>query len=147
MNDRKQSIGASGARRKASQSNTTSSNNHNQGLASKAQTAEGYVPVNNFNSQDVVNHFDRSKLFEKDELSWNCITTLTFETRELLTYLAWKAARETHAAASNSAKSEMYEMYKGSEAMAWGDKVAAKGAMSTGIDFLAELKKKQSTAA
>ncbi|KAG0011924.1 hypothetical protein BGZ80_000329 [Entomortierella chlamydospora] len=59
--------------------------------------------------------------------------------------LAWKAALETHhAAASNPAKSEMY---KGSETMAWGNKVAAKGAMSSGADFLAELKRKQSPAA
>ncbi|KAG0006274.1 hypothetical protein BGZ79_005687, partial [Entomortierella chlamydospora] len=53
--DRKQSIGSSGARRKAPQSNTTQS----QELGSKAQSAEVYAPVNNFNSQEVVNHFDR----------------------------------------------------------------------------------------
>ncbi|KAF8941142.1 hypothetical protein BGZ58_001858 [Dissophora ornata] len=115
----KQSVGASVSRRKASQSNTTSSNvaSPELGSKSKSQSADGYVPVNNFNSQEVVNHFDRS----------------------------WKAALDSYhqLGPSNVAKPEMY---KGSETMAWGNKVAPKGAMSTGVDFLTELQRKQPSA-
>ncbi|GJJ74132.1 hypothetical protein EMPS_06490 [Entomortierella parvispora] len=110
--DRKQSTGASGPRRKASQSNASNSGTPELG---KSSSSSGYVPVNNFNSQDVVNHFDRT----------------------------WKAAKESfhQAGAGNSAKTEMY---KGTEAMAWG--VAPKGTLSTGADFLSELKRKQPAA-
>ncbi|KAF9196358.1 hypothetical protein BGZ50_000760 [Haplosporangium sp. Z 11] len=113
-NDRKQSAGASGARRKASQS-TTSTSSANLELGSKSQNTEAYAPVNNFNSQDVISHFDRT----------------------------WKAALDNfhQSSPSNPVKSEMY---KGTETMAWANKVASKGAMSTGADFLAELKRKQS---
>ncbi|KAG0288035.1 hypothetical protein BGZ98_004409 [Dissophora globulifera] len=112
--DRKQSVGASGSRRKASQSTPSTNNVVSPDLAPKSPTAERYAPVNNFNSQEVVNHFDRT----------------------------WKAALESfhQTGPSNAPKPEMY---KGSETMAWGHKVAAKGAMSTGADFLAELKRKQ----
>ncbi|KAG0266745.1 hypothetical protein BG011_001204 [Mortierella polycephala] len=114
-NDRKQFVSTGGARRKASQS-TTSTSSANLELGSKSQTTETYAPVNNFNTQDVINHFDRS----------------------------WKAALDSfhQPNPSNPAKSEMY---KGTETMAWANKVAPKGAMSTGADFLAELKRKQAT--
>ncbi|KAG0035250.1 hypothetical protein BGZ82_005360 [Podila clonocystis] len=63
--DRKPTVGASGSRRKPSQSNTGSA-------APVGPTATGpkapseYAPVNNFNSQDVTNHFHKS--FTKLEL-------------------------------------------------------------------------------
>ncbi|KAF9091214.1 hypothetical protein BGX23_005386 [Mortierella sp. AD031] len=115
----KQTPTPGGARRKPTQStnNNTASNNANPELGSKSGDTEGYTPVNNFNSQDVVNHFDRS----------------------------WKAALDSfhQPGATGTAKAEMY---KGSETMAWGSKVAAKGSTSTGTDFLAELKRKQPVA-
>ncbi|KAF9962497.1 hypothetical protein BGZ70_008031 [Mortierella alpina] len=114
--DRKQSVGSSGSRRKTTQS-TTSTANASPELGSKPQTTEDYAAVNNFNSQDVVNHFDRT----------------------------WKAALDSFHQPSNT-NAPKPEMYKGAEAMAWGSKVAAKGSMSTGSDFLAELKRKQTTA-
>ncbi|KAF9909768.1 hypothetical protein EC991_008091 [Linnemannia zychae] len=135
--------GAGGARRKPSQSNNNSNNNNstnnnsnsinnnannvNPELGSKSRDTD-YIPVNNFNSQDVVNHFDRS----------------------------WKAALDSfhQPGASNGAAPLVHnvrlaksEMYKGTETMAWGNKVAPKGSTSTGADFLAELKRKQQTAA
>ncbi|KAG0058464.1 hypothetical protein BGZ89_001266 [Linnemannia elongata] len=117
-----------GTRRKPTQSsnttntananNTNNTNTTNPELGSKSRDTETYNPVNNFNTQDVVNHFDRS----------------------------WKAALESYhqpGGASNTAKAEMY---KGAETMAWGNKVAPKGSTSTGADFLAELKRKQPVA-
>ncbi|KAF9916600.1 hypothetical protein BX616_003378 [Lobosporangium transversale] len=117
--DRKQAVAAGGSRRKTSQSNTpTPSIIASSELGVKSQTTEGYAPVNNFNSQDVVNHFDRT----------------------------WKAAREYHnqPSASNTGN----EIYKGAETMpmTWADKDAAKGLMSNGVSFLAELKRKQAIA-
>ncbi|KAG9062653.1 hypothetical protein KI688_004957 [Linnemannia hyalina] len=58
-----------GARRKPTQSSnhTSNANNANNAittspeLGSKSRDTETYNPVNSFNSQDVINHFDRSK--------------------------------------------------------------------------------------
>ncbi|KAG0288780.1 hypothetical protein BGZ96_007477 [Linnemannia gamsii] len=56
-----------GTRRKPSQSSNnnnnanSNANNANPELGSKSRDTENYNPVNSFNSQDVVNHFDRSK--------------------------------------------------------------------------------------
>ncbi|KAG0378871.1 hypothetical protein BGX24_002535 [Mortierella sp. AD032] len=121
----KQTPTAGGARRKTSQANNNNTNNTNANnnnnasnanpeLGSKSRDTD-YIPVNNFNTQDVVNHFDRS----------------------------WKAALDSYhqPGASNTTKSEMY---KGAESMAWANKVAPRGSTSTGADFLAELKRKQS---
>ncbi|KAF9982021.1 hypothetical protein BGZ75_006605 [Mortierella antarctica] len=112
---RKQPVAASGSRRKTQ--STPSTANASPELESKPQATEDYAAVNNFNSQDVVNHFDRT----------------------------WKAALDSFHQPSNS-NAPKPEMYKGAETMAWGSKVAAKGSMSTGTDFLAELKRKHTTA-
>ncbi|KAF9548144.1 hypothetical protein EC957_007172 [Mortierella hygrophila] len=115
-----------GARRKptpssnhtANANNANNANTTNPELGSKSRDTETYIPVNSFNSQDVINHFDRS----------------------------WKAALDSYhqpGGASNMAKAEMY---KGAETMAWGSKVAPKGSTSTGEDFLAELNRKQPVA-
>ncbi|KAF9437789.1 hypothetical protein BGZ76_011108 [Entomortierella beljakovae] len=68
----------------------------------------------------------------------------SFNSRDVVNHFerTWAAAMETHATAQNTAKSEMY---KGSESTPWGNRAPTKGSMSTGADFLAELKKKQST--
>ncbi|KAF9366504.1 hypothetical protein BGX34_001942 [Mortierella sp. NVP85] len=95
--DRKQSVG-SGGRRKASQSNSSAQGITVPELGSKPQGPEGYAPVNNFNSVEVTQYFDRT----------------------------YKAALESfhHQGASNAAKPEMY---KGSGTSAWGG-IAPKGA-------------------
>ncbi|KAF9933647.1 hypothetical protein FBU30_004890 [Linnemannia zychae] len=118
----KQTPTTGGARRKPSSANSNASSpNINSSaspdLGSKSRDTENYSPVNNFNSQDVANYFDRS----------------------------WKAALDNYhqPGAPNTAKAEMY---KGTETMAWGNKVAPKGTISTGVDFLAELKRKQAVA-
>ncbi|KAG0295761.1 hypothetical protein BGZ97_004734 [Linnemannia gamsii] len=100
-------------------SNNTNANNTSPELGSKSRDTENYNPVNNFNSQDVVNHFDRS----------------------------WKAALDSYHQPGTTTNTAKAEMYKGAETMAWGNKVAPKGSTSTGADFLAELKRKQQVAA
>ncbi|KAG0088999.1 hypothetical protein BGZ92_005436 [Podila epicladia] len=111
--ERKPTVGASGSRRKPSQSNTGSASPVGP-TAAGPKSPSGYAPVNNFNSQDVTNHFHKS----------------------------WTAALESfhQAGASGTGKSEMY---KGVETMAWGSKAPKKGVTSSGADFLAELKRKE----
>ncbi|KAG0345604.1 hypothetical protein BG004_003485 [Podila humilis] len=83
-----------------------------------AKSSSVYNPVNNFNSQDVTNFFNKS----------------------------WTAALENHhqTRVSGSGKSELY---KSTETMAWGSKAPKKGVTSSGADFLAEIKRKETPAA
>ncbi|KAF8945200.1 hypothetical protein BGZ47_003117 [Haplosporangium gracile] len=130
----KQTPTAGGARRKPFQTsnnaNNSANNNANNNanannantiileLGSKSRDIGTYSPVNSFNSQDVVNHFDHS----------------------------WKAALESYHQPGGASNTGKAEMYKGAETMAWGNKIAPKGTTSTGADFLAELKRKRPVA-
>lgn len=92
---------------------TTSTANASPELGSKPHTTEDYVAVNNFNSQDVVNHFDRSKHpFEQrvciqcqawiDGIFFLVYLQLLTGNSSLEHNLAWKAALDSFHQPSNS---------------------------------------------